>query len=150
MEKPLIRRTIFSLTRFIVAFVAILTLLFLVNDASFRIFRKIRPLLDISRDVWIQGYLKVCGITVFIVCILSIIFYLAETFIHKNASINRCIAHIITLFLVAVIACVIVFILLPFNNEMAPLVYGIICGIVLLQIITHLFLVPPANYESLH
>jgi len=128
MDNPVTRRIIFVFTRFVVAAVAILTLLFIVNDSSFRIFWKIRPLTDISRDEWTVGYLTVCGIAIGLVCFLSIVFYIFETFVHKGASMLRCIAVDIILFLVAISACAIVFIFLPFNNTMAPLVYGIICG----------------------
>lgn len=149
MDKPVLRRIIFTLTRLGVAGVAIITFLFFVNDSSFRILRKIRPVLDVARDEWIQGYIAICIATVVIVCILSILFYLLETFAWKTANRTRCVITSFSLFFVAVAACAVVFFILPFNNEMAPLVYGIICGIVLLQIIIHRFAVPPANYQSL-
>jgi len=147
--KRQVKTFLFPVIYIVVAFLTSVPYLMLFDDQIYKYFRKIRPVADISRDLWLWYYRRVSIASIALVLLVCLTAYCLETFVFSKASIGRLILHIALLVIIMGCAYMYINIFLPFDSNMALWIYGSLFGLLSLQSIIYLFCLPPTNYKSI-
>lgn len=148
MKRP-VKTFIFPVIYIALAFLISVPYFMIFDDRIYEYFRKIRPIADISRDLWLWYYRRASIVSIALVLLVCLAAYCLETFVFSKASIGRLILHIALLVIIMGGTYMYISIFLPFDSNMTMWIYGSLFGLLTFQSIIYLFCFPPTNYKSI-